>query len=98
MSDTNKAEQPQKMARGLKFWISEVEELYHVVKTKTLIICTVTMQLICAFVFAFATSRIARDAAQNEHPLSLIIMFAVGYLDTLTHCILGNFSCFFVVC
>ena len=28
-SDTNRAVQPQKMARGLKFWILEVERLYY---------------------------------------------------------------------
>ena len=28
-SDTNWAMQPQKMARGLKFWIKEVEGLYY---------------------------------------------------------------------
>ena len=28
-SDTNRAVQPQKMARGLKFWIQEVEEQYY---------------------------------------------------------------------
>ena len=40
------------MARCLKFLIWEVEVLYYVVKTKVLIRCTVTVQLICAFVFA----------------------------------------------
>ena len=29
MSDTNKAVQPQKMVRGLKFWDLVVEELYY---------------------------------------------------------------------
>ena len=28
-SDTNRAVQPQKMARGLKFWIQKVEGLYY---------------------------------------------------------------------
>ena len=28
-SDTNQAVQPHKMARGLKIWIEEVEELYY---------------------------------------------------------------------
>ena len=28
-SDTNQAVQPQKMSRGLKFWIEEVEGLYY---------------------------------------------------------------------
>ena len=38
--------------RGLKFRIWEVD--VEVAKTKTLISCTVTAQLICAFVFAYA--------------------------------------------
>ena len=49
--DTNRAVQPQKMARGLKFQIYEVhvEGLYCLQeKTKGLISCTVTIQLICA--------------------------------------------------
>ena len=29
-SDTNRTEQPQKMDRGLKFWIKEVEELHYI--------------------------------------------------------------------
>ena len=29
VSDTNRAVQPQKMARGLKFWVYEVEGLYY---------------------------------------------------------------------
>ena len=29
VSDTNRTVQPQKIARGLKFWISEVEGLYY---------------------------------------------------------------------
>ena len=35
-SDTNQAVQPQKMARGLKFWIEKVEGLYYVAKAKAL--------------------------------------------------------------
>ena len=34
-SDRNRAVQPQKMARGLKFWNNEVEGLYYICsKTK----------------------------------------------------------------
>ena len=54
MSNTNRAVQPQKMAGDLKFrrdfTLSEA-------KTKAL----VTMQLICAFVFAYAESRFSCD-------------------------------------
>ena len=54
-----KAVQPQKMARGLKFWIEEVEGLcYLCSKTKALISCAVTVQLICTFVFAFAKKQV----------------------------------------
>ena len=35
VSDTNRAIQPQKMARGLKFWIKKVEGLYYVAKTSS---------------------------------------------------------------
>ena len=40
---------------GLRFEIAmwEVEELYYVAKTKTLISCEVNALLICAFVFAY---------------------------------------------
>ena len=55
-SNTNQVVQPQKMASGLKYWISEEEELYYVVKTKTKISSTVIAQLICTFVFAYAKS------------------------------------------
>ena len=46
-----RAVQPQKKARGLKFWIKKVEGLYYlqmyVAKTKAEISCAVTVQLIC---------------------------------------------------
>ena len=60
-SDTNQAVQPQEMARGLKF---RGIVLFYVVKTKTLIRCTVTLQLICAFVFTYAESRFSHDTDQ----------------------------------
>ena len=63
-SDTNLAIQAQKMARGVKFQIKEKEELYSgCSKTKALIICMVTPQLNCAFVFAYAKSRFSHDFA-----------------------------------
>ena len=55
----------------------------YVVKTKTQISCTVTSQLICAFVFAYAKSRFPHDAAHKfvcelsvflTHPLVTILM------------------------
>ena len=49
-SDTNMAVLPQKMARGLKFWIQKREGLYHLCnenrKAKALISCIVTEHLI----------------------------------------------------
>ena len=63
-SHTNRVVEPQKMVRDLKFWIMEVEGLYYLnTKTKVLINCTVTAQLICAFVFAYAKSGFSQDAA-----------------------------------
>ena len=56
-SDTNQAVQPQTMARGCKFWIWKAEEVFYTIpaaKTKVLISCAVTAQLICIFVFAYA--------------------------------------------
>ena len=61
--DTNQAVQPKKIARGLKFPILEVEKLYYVAKTKALISCAVTVQLICTFVFAYAKSCFFHDKA-----------------------------------
>ena len=40
-----------------------------VVKTKVLISCAVTAQLICVFVFAYAKSRFSDDAAPMSHGL-----------------------------
>ena len=51
--DSNRAVQPQKMARGLKFQILDVEGLFYLVE-KALISCMVTVTLICAFVFTYA--------------------------------------------
>ena len=62
-SDSNQAVQPQGMGRDLKFWTKNVVELYYnVAKTKALI-CMVTTQLICAFVFVYAKNRFSHDAA-----------------------------------
>ena len=56
--NTNQAVQPQKMVRSLNFRISDLGECtICVVKTKALISCVVTTQLICAFVFVYAKSR-----------------------------------------
>ena len=54
-----------KMARRLKFWIYEVEGLFYLCSENkdAQISCTVTAQLICAFVFAFAKSRFSYDTA-----------------------------------
>ena len=42
------------MVRGLKFRNYIVEVVYYVANTKATISCVVTMQLICAFAFAYA--------------------------------------------
>ena len=52
------------MDRGLKLLIYGVEGLYYLcTKTKALISCAFTAQLICAFVFAYAKSRFFHDTA-----------------------------------
>ena len=51
------------MPTGLKFWILVVDELYYVAKTKALISRMVTVQLICAFVFAYTKHRFSHDMA-----------------------------------
>ena len=64
-SDTNRAVQSQKMARGWKFWIQKVEELcIRVAKTKALISFAVTAKLICAFVFTYAECWFSHEAAE----------------------------------
>ena len=64
-SDTNWALQLQKVVKGLKFWIYEVEGLYYLCsETKWLISCAVNAQLICAFAFAYAKRRFSHDAAR----------------------------------
>ena len=57
--------QQQKMDRGLKFWIKEEEGFYYLCRENkgTHYNCLVTVQLICAFVFAHA-NRFCHDAAQ----------------------------------
>ena len=55
-SDTNQNAQPQKMARGLKIRIEEVEGLY--------CLCSENKeadQLICGLVFEYEKSRFSRD-------------------------------------
>ena len=47
-SDTNQPVPPQKQARFLKFWILKTRDsTIRVVKTKELISCAITAQLIC---------------------------------------------------
>ena len=63
--ETNQAVLQQKMASSLKF---QVEGPSYVVKTKVLISCAVTEQLICAFVFAYVRSRFSHVAKYNILP------------------------------
>ena len=67
LADTNWAVQPQKMARGLKFWIKQKRDcIVYVAKTKVLISCAIIAQLICTFVFAYKKSRFSHDARAKE--------------------------------
>ena len=63
------AVQPKNLARSLKFQIFRKQRdcTIYVAKTKALISCTVTSQLICAFVFPLAKSRFSHEAAQMQN-------------------------------
>ena len=64
-SDTNRAVQPQEMARGLKFRILEVKGLYYSCsENKGASQFPVTAKLICVFDFAFAKNRFSHNEAQ----------------------------------
>ena len=64
-SHTNRAVQPQKMARDLKFRFRKQRDCtIRVAKTKSLISFAVTAKLICVFVFAYAKIRFSHVAAQ----------------------------------
>ena len=64
------------MDRGLKFQIQEVDGLYDAAKTKALISCPETAQLIRAFVLGYAKIRFSNDAAhiQIKSVSDMIIM------------------------
>ena len=82
-SNTNRAVQPQKMVRDLKFRILEEKGLYYLFSenkgAESLIICEVTMQLICTFVFAYGKSKLSHDAAQSFQVFSHILDGIHGY-------------------
>ena len=68
-SNTNQAAQPQKMVKGLKFRMHEVEGLYFLCsenKGADQRYC-VTAQLICVFVFAYAKIRFSQKEAHLVH-------------------------------
>ena len=65
--DTNRNVQPQKMARGLKILIEEVEGLYY--------LCSENKganQLICGLVFENGKSRFSRDAVHIKYESDLL--------------------------
>ena len=74
-SHTNQAVQPYKITRGLKFriYVKSRDCTIYVAKTKSLISCAVTAQLICVFVFAYAKGRFYHNEAQLVLILSSIV-------------------------
>ena len=84
-SDTNRAAWPKKMARGLKFRLCDVEELYFpiVAKTKALISFAATAKLICVFVFAYAKRWLSHGAAQMYFTKSRHEYFSQSELSVL---------------
>ena len=51
----------------------------NVMKTKALIRCTLTAQLIYAFVFTYGKSRFSHDAAHFQEPLQDTLSFQTEY-------------------
>ena len=77
-SDTNRAVQRRRKARGLKLGIYEIEGMectICVAKTKALISFAVTAKLICVFVFAYAKIRFSHVAAHFSHCIEMILRF-----------------------
>ena len=46
----------------------------YLMKTKVLIKCAVTVQLICAFVFAYAKSRFSNDVAKTRQLSTMLLI------------------------
>ena len=93
VSSTNRAVKPQNMARGLRFRIKEEEGLYYVAKTKVVISCVVTAQLICTFVFDYAKSRFSHDSAHFMRSISNHTAFTI-YLCKIVRLSWSFVSCF----
>ena len=67
VSDTNRAVQSQKMARGLKFRIKQVKGLYYPCsENKGADQLSGPAKLICVFVFAYAKSRFSHNEAHMK--------------------------------
>ena len=94
-SDTNRAVQPQKMARGMEYLIKEVEGLYnlcsqnksadqlHSYRTADLCLC-----------FRICKNQVFYDTAQIiKHPITVLLFNKAGFenksIDDLTTC--GHF-------
>ena len=71
-SNTNQSVQEKKMARGLEFWIKEVEELYYLyskIKGADQLCCSCAADMrLC---FAYVKSRFSHDIAQLSLSTSL---------------------------
>ena len=71
---------------------------FYVVKTKALISCKVTAQLICAFVFAYAKIRFSHDVAHIViylaiwalPPVQLRPTWAFAQTDQRLHCVFNK--------
>ena len=73
--DTNWAVQPQKMARGLECWIKKKRGCtIYVAKTKAMISCRMTAQLIGTFVLAYAKCRFSHNVAHIIPKYLVLIM------------------------
>ena len=89
-SDTNRPIQSQKMARGWKFWIKKVEELYYSCcenkdadQLRGKISFAVTAKLICVFVFAYVDCLFSHEAAQVKILSIELHLFDSNFLKSL---------------
>ena len=69
--------QQQKIARDLKFRIKEEEGFDYVAKTKALISCAVTAQLICSFVFAYGMKHTVQEFMLHHDLLGVQIFHII---------------------
>ena len=95
-SDSNRPVQPQKMTRSLKFRYEEWGLCNPCCKTKALISCAITAQLICAFVFTLAKLWFSYDVAHMQLSKLKMAVFLINNKASLEQFKCNLFSKFFI--